>query len=147
MQQGQFFDVSQPCPRVNGASMGNFVGKRVSGLVVGRVLAEMGGLGPCARSVQQAAGLPHKGAASWSGHLPPLVTQVKLVGQVSDVGDGQLKVKAPDGLPITVVLTNAAPNAAIVEFEGLVESPDTLKEESQTIFKEGFGAGGEGCWA
>lgn len=92
MQQQQSFDMSQPAPRVNGALMGRFVGKRV-----------------------------------------------KLVGQIISATGGVMELKAADEQTVHVNLAGPAPGGIYVEFEGIVESPNTIKEESHTLFSENFG--------
>jgi hypothetical protein len=65
--------------------------------------------------------------------------RVKLVGQVAGVNGSSLTLKAADEAMVEVQLKGTAPTDQFVEFEGMVESPTVLREESQTSFGGNFG--------
>lgn len=64
--------------------------------------------------------------------------RVKLVGQVAGTEGSNLKLKTADDSVVQIVLAGSAPSDPYVEFEGIVESPTLLKEESQTSFGNNF---------
>ena len=70
--------------------------------------------------------------------------RVKLAGHVGALTGNQLAVKAADEGVVTVLLAGAAPQSQYAEFEGTVESPNTLREESHTDFGAAFGEEREG---
>ena len=55
--------------------------------------------------------------------------RVKLVGKVESVKGNVLRVKAADDGVVDVLLKNAVQQDAFVEVEGIVESPNALREE------------------
>lgn len=65
--------------------------------------------------------------------------RVKLVGKVEGVQGGILRVKAADEGMVEVLLKGAVPADAYVEVDGIVESPNTIREESIAGFGNSFG--------
>ena len=65
-----------------------------------------------------------------------------LLSQVESVEQNKAKVKAADGGVVIVELTKgpAFDGSQFFEFEGLVQSPNTLREESRTSYGSSFGA-------
>ena len=65
--------------------------------------------------------------------------RVKLVGQVAGINGSTVTLKAADQGTIEVHLSASAPTDQFVEFEGLVESPNVLREETHVGFGNSFG--------
>jgi replication factor A3 len=65
--------------------------------------------------------------------------RVRLVGKVESVQGNVMRVKAADEGVVEVLTKSAVPQDAFVEVDGIVESPNTLREESLTGFGNTFG--------
>lgn len=70
-----------------------------------------------------------------------LCQSLALLMQVDQVEGGKARVKTCDGAQVSVELLNGntAFGTPFVEFQGLVTSATSLREESRTDFGTGFG--------
>ncbi|KAL4426964.1 hypothetical protein ABPG77_009525 [Micractinium sp. CCAP 211/92] len=64
--------------------------------------------------------------------------KVRLVGRVDGVEGSSMRLRTSDDGTVTVNLQGVAPQCQIVEVEGVVNSPNTITEESTCSLTDNF---------